>query len=1179
MASRAALLLDPRAYKKQLQKNGNDPDLSYATPVSRNDTRPGSPHEPSHLFPSSSRCPSPPDDPVFLDPVDLLIGPAGTQNASTSPRGASSSVAPAGTVSAAHRLLNPQHRQPSSKRRSKSQSRFEPESAISEAQSSTDSSPRQVVTNEPALDVEFTSAHSDDDNDAKRSSDHLDSDVEARAGSLIEDMYGVEKRVHRPYKKIKTENDEEKSKTARTGAITRNGNTELGEYMKDDKGEPDYPSPATPNVVDLTLDPSANANDDDDLQVTGSNNLSVQKVCYGKLENAMIQAQLVPKPSPQGIFGDSAHDWPSIKLDVQRQASQNNTRINVSDPHGKLFGAVDAKTASVITPLLDSNALKVTITARLDVRRRLPGEMPWAPCSALYRASINLYGLRKDAELVGRHLGQHNVWLGTPFSVEQGVPVFNPHAERRRAQAASLLPTIAARSRSGVSFEFRTAEEVNDAVMKMFDQLQSAGNLPEMEPPSLVVTPLLRHQKQALWFMTEKEKPRKFGPNEKDNNSLWRIQYRPNGAKRYREIISGTVLDEEPPQSLGGLLADMMGLGKTLSILSLTTSSLDQAQEWAKKIPQPDLVRSLPGIRNTKTTLLVVPLSTVNNWVTQIKEHLKEGAISYYVFHGSSRTTDVDELSSYDLVITTYSIVLSELSRKSSKRGVSPLTKMNLFRIVLDEAHTIREQSAAQTQAIFKLNSERRWSVTGTPIQNRLEDLLSVTKFLGLFPYDDRARFGMHILSRFKTGDATVLASLRVLVDSFTLRRVKDKIDIPPRHDKIITLEFSEKEKQLHEFFRRESNVMMRVIAGEDKTKMKGRMYHHILKAMMILRQISAHGKELLDSEDRQRIKGISVQDAIDLEEGAGESSGVVDKKAYEMFNLMQESSADACALCGKRLEEPGSDTGAGDQNAAMAIVLPCFDVLCPDCFSGWKQAFDGQVEPTNTIKCGVCDGWIPVSYSTITANGLQEYLRDQEQAKQNRRQAKTLGEYEGPHTKTKALLAHLMESAEESKRLGSELPIKSVVFSAWTSHLDLIEIALKDNGITGYTRLDGSMTLPARNRALEDFHSNNETTILLATIGAGGVGLNLTSASKVYIMEPQYNPAAVAQAIDRVHRLGQTRDVTTVQFIMKGSIEEKIFELAKRKQQLADMSMNRGKLDKKDVQEHRMREYRSLFK
>ena len=904
----------------------------------------------------------------------------------------------------------------------------------------------------------------------------------------------------------------------------------------------------------------------------------------------MVQAFLVPKPASINIFGDSMRDWPSMRLGVHRVAG-TNARIEVSDPHGKVFGMIDSRTASVIAPLIDSRALQVTMTARLDVRRRHPGEWPWIDCSAFYRVSINLYGLRKDAAIVGRHLGHHNVWLGTPHVVEQGITVYNPHAEMRRAQK-SFAPAVNhnnAHSRLGVNYEVRSAEEVNDAVLKMFNQLKSADKLPEKEPPPLLTTPLLRHQKQALWFMTEKEKPRTFGSNSWENNSLWRVEYSRTGQKRFREVISGTVLDTEPAQSLGGLLADMMGLGKTLSILALVAYTLPEAYAWANTSPPPALVRDSPDIRNTKTTLLVAPLSAVNNWVAQIKEHVLEGAVSYYVFHGASRTADVEELSKYDLVITTYSIILSELSGRGSKRvggtGVSPLAKMNMFRIVLDEAHTVREQNSAQTQAIMKLNSDRRWAVTGTPIQNRLEDLFSITRFLRLFPYDDRTRFGMHILSRFRSGDPGVLTSLRVLVDSFTLRRVKDKIDLPARKDKLVTLLFSDKEKQLHEFFRSESSAMMSVIAGESRRKLGGRMYHHVLKAMMILRQVSAHGKELLDKEDRDRVKGMSVQDAIDLEEGVGaaNSSEVANKKAYEMFNLMKENSADTCASCAKRLEEQYTDSGTVDKNATLGIVLPCFDVLCPDCFSSWKrQVLDPAVSSgsSNGIKCPACDGWIPPTYSAVSSGGLHEYRVEHIQAKQTGRQAKTIGEYEGPHTKTNALISHLLETAEESKNLPEgEPPIKSVVFSAWTSHLDLIEIALKDNGITDYTRLDGTMTLAARNKALDQFREDDNITILLATIGAGGVGLNLTSASKVYVMEPQYNPAAVSQAVDRVHRLGQKREVTTVQFIMKDSIEEKILELARKKQKLADMSMNRGKLDKREVQEQRMKEYRSLFK
>ncbi|CRG83929.1 DNA repair protein RAD5 [Talaromyces islandicus] len=996
--------------------------------------------------------------------------------------------------------------------------------------------------------------------------------------SLIEDLHNVERREDQPKKRIKTAVDEKP--IARTKPqFDVSGSSGLGEYMKEGRQS----SNSAAQVVDLTNEitattASTSKDDDDDIEVTGSVDLSTQKVCYGKIDGATVQAHLVPKPAPNNFFADWTRDWPAIKLGIRHQPGMGN-RIDVSDPHGQVFGAIDARTATAIVPLLDSQ-LKVSMTARLELRRRHPNEVEWEHCSEVYRASINLYGMRKHAEMVGDVLGRNNVWLGTPSMVEQGTTVFNPHTNRRRIQP-NYGPSNAPRSRNVPAFEIRTAEEVNDAVMKMFDQLRTADNIPEMDASPMIRTPLLRHQKQALWFMTEKEKNRKYGPNEEDNNSLWRMIRAPNGSTRFREIISGTILTEEPPQTYGGLLADMMGLGKTLSILSLVVGTLAESKEWETLSPRPEIVRNNPGIRNTKTTLLVSPLSTVNNWVSQIKEHLEEDAISYYVFHGPSRTTDIDELRQYDLVITTYSTILSELSGRGSKRGLSPLVRMNMFRIVLDEAHVIREQSAAQSQAIFRLNGQRRWSVTGTPVQNRLEDLASVTKFLRLYPYDEKAKFAASILSRFKIGDPSVFASLRVLVDSFTLRRVKDKINLPPRQDKIVMLEFSEQEAQLHEFFRKESDSMMKVIANESKGTMGGRMYHHVLKAMMILRQISAHGKELLDKEDRERLKGMSVHDAIDLEEGEGEDqSGAIDRKAYEMFSLMEESSAAVCAMCNKQLVENASESSTTDSKDPMAVMLPCFDVLCLDCFTPIKPNFVMQSElSSEQTKCSVCEGWIPATYSTISILGLQRYTESRAEAKNSRKKAKLLGEYEGPHTKTKALVSHLLNTAEENARSKEEPPIKSVVFSGWTSHLDLIEIALKDNGLKGFTRIDGTMSLIARNQALDLFAADDNITILLATIGAGGVGLNLTSASHVYVMEPQYNPASVAQAVDRVHRLGQTREVTTIQFLMKASIEEKIFEMAKKKQQLAEDSMARGKLDKREVQEARMQAYRSLFR
>lgn len=119
------------------------------------------------------------------------------------------------------------------------------------------------------------------------------------------------------------------------------------------------------------------------------------------------------------------------------------------------------------------------------------------------------------------------------------------------------------------------------------------------------------------------------------------------------------------------------------------------------------------------------------------------------------------------------------------------------------------------------------------------------------------------------------------------------------------------------------------------------------------------------------------------------------------------------------------------------------------------------------------------------------------------------------------------------------------------------------------------------RNRAaaINDFTNDPATTVILVTIGAGGLGLNLTVANKVFVMEPHFNPAAEQQAIDRVHRLGQTREVTNVRFIMRDSFEENMLKQQEKKVELADLAMTRKKLDRAEAAKAKMESLKSLFR
>ncbi|KAJ5899279.1 SNF2 family helicase/ATPase [Penicillium taxi] len=1173
MASQAAMLLDPKAYKKSLRANGTNSESSSPTPritESLSEPVPVTEETTTEEQPTVETLTFMRNNPMNLDldstdDSNLLSSGTGQSSAQNSPHAAFTSSTPSGSSSvfSAHPP------------RSNNLMTAPATPASSDAPNFTMNT---APNTEFGMPVQFIS-NGDEGNEIGSNRSHDNNhDVEdsQRRHDLLNAAYDVAVRQQFPNKRMKIE-DRQDNAGSRTNPEHISSDGELGQFLKEADSKPT----SVAAVVDLTKDEDeVQITGSDDLQIIGSVNLSSQRVCFGKIDLAFITANIVPTPTTAGFFD---HLWPTIKLTLHRKAQTDNYDIFVADPIGQIFGKIDDKTACALCPFLDSPRIELDVVARLDERQKLPNEVPGTLTAANFRVSLTLYGQRRSAHILGTSLGQSNVWLSTPHFVENGVVVFNPHSELKRSMAANA-PSNVSRGRpqsSNYRYENRTVEEVSNSVTKMLNQLVSAET-PRMETPVDVITPLLDHQKQALWFMTEKEKPRKFGPKEEDNNSLWRIEHNRKGQRHYKEIVSGVIFDEEPPQSFGGLLADVMGLGKTLSILSLIVSSLSQAREWEKQPPPLDLIKKVQGIRNARTTLLVAPLSTLSNWVGQIKEHLAPESISYVVFHGTSRTRSLDTLKDYDLVITTYSTVLSEVQGRS-KRGESPLIKMNLFRIVLDEAHIIREPAAQQTKAILGLNSQRCWSVTGTPVQNRLEDLLSVTRFIKLFPYDDRFSFNKYIVNPLKVGN---IATLRVLIDSFTLRRNKDKIHLPPREDKVIMLDFSPAEQMWHDILRTESLAKitkMDHIAGEDRSKISGKIFLYVLKAMMMLRQICAHGKELLSLQDRKNFQDVveGVEDAT-LLDPIDETAEANNEKAYEMFSLMRDSSGDQCALCNKTLEEPLNASGVVDLNAPMAVYLPCADVICPECFHGLKSS--AYARSDSAIKCPSCEGWIiPKDHTLITSAGLYKFNERKLNERQSRKSGKfkkEFGEYEGPHTKTLALLEKLLTSAAESEKLDGP-PIKSVIFSAWTSHLDLIEIALRNAGLAGFVRLDGQMTLISRGKSLEAFATDNSVTILLATIGAGGVGLNLTSASRVYIMEPQYNPASVAQAVDRVHRLGQTRSVETVMFIMKGSFEEKVLDLARKKQQIADVSMNKIKMKNNQAKnaEERMEEFRELFK
>ena len=150
--------------------------------------------------------------------------------------------------------------------------------------------------------------------------------------------------------------------------------------------------------------------------------------------------------------------------------------------------------------------------------------------------------------------------------------------------------------------------------------------------------------------------------------------------------------------------------------------------------------------------------------------------------------------------------------------------------------------------------------------------------------------------------------------------------------------------------------------------------------------------------------------------------------------------------------------------------------------------------------------------------------------------------------TKVVELLQKIQESDE-----------KTIIFSQWTSLLDLIECQIKYKLDLKYCRYTGGMSRSHRDEAVRDFVENPRNKVMLVSLRAGNAGLNLTVASRIIIMDPFWNPYIEMQAVDRAHRIGQQREVTVHRILVQETVEDRIIDLQERKREIVEAALDEG--------------------
>jgi SNF2 family DNA or RNA helicase len=685
----------------------------------------------------------------------------------------------------------------------------------------------------------------------------------------------------------------------------------------------------------------------------------------------------------------------------------------------------------------------------------------------------------------------------------------------------------------------------------------------------------------------------------------------------------------------GGILADDMGLGKTLqSIALILTNSKPQGSDLE------DGKRKFPS-GTVKTTLVVAPLALIRQWEQEIKDKIEDShRLRVCVHHGPQRTKRYEDLKKYDVVITTYQILVSEFGNSSTDAEGLKVGCFGLhwYRVILDEAHTIKNRNAKATQACYSLRSHYRWCLTGTPMQNNLDELQSLIKFLRIKPYDDLREWKEQIDKPMKNGRGDLaIKRLRAYLKIFMKRRTKDilKVEgalnpggkasvagqpstgfkVTERKIEKVFAQFSAEERHFYDRLEERADESLEAMMHGDRVN-----YANALVLLLRLRQACNHpklvtGKLAKDGEAledgfktprKAKASDADVDEMADLFGGLGVGSKICDVCQTALSKEQSKSGAVRCAKCEnifaqsplanpKRRDKKEKKSKHTEENAKpvptrkarnRAVVLDSDDEEDGEWLVGEEQRESlslgkaGGTDDENAEGEGISlntedseesddDGYAQDSFvvgdpsahdsSRVISNPSRKPITIHDSSDESEGEASEVEAELDSSDDEGAELATVIASTKIThvlKILRKEaLQHKFIVFSQFTSMLDLIEPFLERDGFK-YTRYDGSMRNDLREASLERLRNDKSCRILLCSLKCGSLGLNLTAATRVVILEPFWNPFVEEQAIDRVHRLTQKQDVIVYKITIENTVEARILELQEKKRELANQAI-----------------------
>ena len=515
-------------------------------------------------------------------------------------------------------------------------------------------------------------------------------------------------------------------------------------------------------------------------------------------------------------------------------------------------------------------------------------------------------------------------------------------------------------------------------------------------------------------------------------------------------------------------------------------------------------------VHNTYPCLIVTPASTLANWKRELETWAP--SLRTIVFHGSfDEREEMKEYIKYhwkkhrehdfDVMISTYQTIGGKSDSTFFTHGI----RFNY--LIVDEAQMLKGNNTARFTQLTQVRAAHRLMLTGTPLQNNLDELQSLLAFLmpdlfgRLIGFTMSRELAEHRKAGKKVVDSEYVTKLKELLMPFILRRLKSQVGLgllPKIHT---VLEAPPTELQEH-----------------------------------LNRELFSRTKMTIDSSSvRSNTPPPGDIISIDDSDTSQDTKGAEEQSESETPVLLQNGLMQLRHVANHPVFVRGFYTSAE--------ILEIAQVLHRTKHKKFKNYSVAEI--VNDLE--LSSDWdthhlvleYPASLKHLVLNDDQLF-------------------------RSSGKLLVLAELLPRLKREGHRV----VLFSQFTTVLDLMEHFLKRELQMGFVRMDGSTSVSDRQKIMDAFNTNENDayTVFLASTLAGGLGVNLTSADTVIFFDMSFNPHVDRQAEDRCHRLGQEKQVTVYNLLVPGTIEVNMHKMANAKTELNDVMLNEGSFAEKEA-------------